>query len=127
LGRQQAASASKWLEENGNKFDRCFTSEYVRAMETAALLKLPDAKWYSEFYLRELDKGILAGQSKKDRKEKHATELDRKAMDPFFYAAPGGESVADCCIRVEKVIDFFRSTKSPTLKSNNVMGRCWIL
>jgi len=29
----------------------------VRAMETAALLSLPDAKWYTEIVLRERDKG----------------------------------------------------------------------
>ena len=79
-------------------------------METAALLDIPDAKWYCEFYLRELDKGILAGKSKKDRQEQHNHELERKAIDPFFYAAPGGESVADCCIRVEKVLDILRRT-----------------
>jgi broad specificity phosphatase PhoE len=79
-------------------------------METAGLLGLKDAKWYCEFYLRELDKGILAGKSKKERKERLSAELDRKALDPFFYAAPGGESVADCCIRVEKVLDILRRT-----------------
>jgi len=84
----------------------------VRAMETAALLDLPSAKWYCEFYLRELDKGILAGQSKKEREKNHKVELVRKAMDPFFYAAPGGESVADCCIRIERVLDIMRQSCS---------------
>jgi broad specificity phosphatase PhoE len=49
-GVQQAKVAGAWIKENiGEKFDRCYTSEYVRAMETAAYLDLPDAKWFGVF------------------------------------------------------------------------------
>src|SRR5271154_4881825 len=59
-GREQARIAGDWLKENiGKHFDRYLVSGYLRAMETAALLELPDAIWYQEFYLREREMGLL--------------------------------------------------------------------
>src|SRR4051812_1008304 len=64
-GQEQAVKAGKWLIDEFSKdkdqplFDRYITSEYVRAMETAALLGLPDAVWFRNFYLTERDWGDL--------------------------------------------------------------------
>ena len=41
------------------EFSRLYTSEYLRAMESAAYLDLPDANWYAETFLRERDWGVL--------------------------------------------------------------------
>src|SRR6185436_2831339 len=53
LGREQAHLAGKWLRaefyDRGIAFDRCITSEYLRAVETAALLELPDAEWRTDY------------------------------------------------------------------------------
>jgi phosphohistidine phosphatase SixA len=57
-GIKQAKVTGEWIRENiGDQFDRYYTSEYVRAMETGAHLGLPNAKWYTEIVLRERDKG----------------------------------------------------------------------
>ncbi|XP_049848826.1 uncharacterized protein LOC126316776 [Schistocerca gregaria] len=101
-GIMQAQIAGKWIRENiGEVFDRYYTSEYVRAMETSAYLNLPNAKWYTEIVLRERDKGWLDNTSHADKKHLFADELERRKRDAFFWAPPGGESLANVCIRVE--------------------------
>jgi hypothetical protein len=62
LGRDQAKYAGKWIRDNIHRgkdkfFDMSFTSEYIRAMETAALLDLPEDRWLLNPFLREKDKG----------------------------------------------------------------------
>ncbi|KAJ1617723.1 histidine phosphatase superfamily [Pavlovales sp. CCMP2436] len=60
LGIEEAVKTGEWLRSNIDiNFDRYYVSEYVRAMETAANLGLPDATWYSETFLRERDLGIF--------------------------------------------------------------------
>jgi broad specificity phosphatase PhoE len=74
--------AGKYIKEYiGEKFDRYYTSEYVRAMETAALLDLPNARWYTEIVLRERDKGPLDNTSIIERNEKWAEEMERRKRD----------------------------------------------
>lgn len=56
-GRDQAVSAGQWLRENLGQppIYRYYVSEYIRAMETAGLMNLPNAKWFVEVQLRERD------------------------------------------------------------------------
>jgi len=108
-GVEQAKVAGKWIRENiGDHFDRYYTSEYVRAMETSALLDLPDAKWYTEIVLRERDKGQLDNVSWIERNEKFADEMARRKRDSFFWAPPGGESLANICNRIEHTFNTLR-------------------
>ncbi len=45
-GGRQAEAAGAWLREHGlDQYDRHYCSRYVRTMQTAALLGLPDAAW----------------------------------------------------------------------------------
>src|SRR5215218_5309111 len=45
-GIAQARRSGAWLRDAfPNGFDRYFTSEYVRAMETAAHLEIPGSEW----------------------------------------------------------------------------------
>ncbi len=43
LGRTQAIKAGEWIRDHVGPIDFFYTSEYVRAMETSALLNLPNA------------------------------------------------------------------------------------
>jgi len=111
FGRQQAVIAGKWIKENiGEKFDRFYCSEYTRAMETAALLDLPGAQWITEFYLRERDKGVLTSTSKTERTKLFADELKRRELDSFYWAPAGGESIANSCLRVDRVLTSLRES-----------------
>lgn len=111
-GRLQAKLAGDYLKEHFNPFDKFFVSEYARAMETAALLDLPNAHWVCDFYLRERDKGVLGGHSYKDRSKKFADELNRRYKDSFYWAPPGGESIANSCIRVDRILSQLQETCS---------------
>jgi len=103
-GRTQAKAAGEWIKKNIGTFDGYFCSEYVRAQETAALLNFPNAKWHLDFYLREQDKGIFGGRPYKERERAYEDSLARLKKDTFYVAPPGGESVANCCLRVDRSI-----------------------
>ncbi|EGC40153.1 hypothetical protein DICPUDRAFT_146978 [Dictyostelium purpureum] len=101
-GVLQAKIAGKWVRENiAEVFDRYYTSEYVRAMETAALLGLKDANWLTEIQLRERDKGKMDNISWTEKNERFSHDLEMRKRDSFFWAPPNGESIAGVCQRVE--------------------------
>jgi NAD+ kinase len=109
-GIEQAKAAGDWLCANMGRgedetiFDRYYVSEYVRAIETAGHLGLPDAAWFRSVYLRERDWGQLDVLPDAVRRERFAEELARRERDAFFWAPPGGESMATLCLRVDRVL-----------------------
>jgi NAD+ kinase len=104
-GREQARVAGDWLKENiGERFDRYLVSGYLRAMETAALLELPDAIWYQEFYLREREMGLFEIMSEDDKKNKYPEVFRQYESDPFYWTPPNGESMAQLCLRIDRVL-----------------------
>ena len=107
-GRAQARSAGKWLQEEFQEipgFSRHYTSEYLRAMETAALLELPNnPEWFAEVFLRERDWGQLDLMSQEERIANFSQELRRRDRDRFFWLPPGGESLAMVAMRVDRFL-----------------------
>ncbi|MBI5742236.1 MAG: phosphoglycerate mutase family protein [Candidatus Niyogibacteria bacterium] len=91
LGQKQAILAGEWLRSEfpAGFFHRFVASEYARATETAALLGLPGANWYRDFYLRERDWG-------------------QKDVEPFYWIPFGGESLAALCQRIDLVLELLR-------------------
>jgi len=77
-------------------------------METAALLELPDANWYTEIMLRERDKGQLDNVSWVERNEKFKDEMKRRKRDAFFWTPPSGESLANICNRIDHTFQTLR-------------------
>ncbi len=108
LGRDQAVAAGTYLKSefyrNGYGFDRCYVSEYNRALETAALLELPEARWFRESYLSERDWGDLDVCPENERAEKFGDALRRRVTEPFFWRPPNGESFVQLCMRVDRVL-----------------------
>ena len=99
-GREQARTARDWVRANVPlPFDRHYTSEYVRAMETAALLELPNAEWFTEFYLRERDWGALDVMPDDKRRVRYADDIRRMHIEPLYWTPPRGESIANLCQR----------------------------
>jgi NAD+ kinase len=108
-GIAQAKVTGEWVRSNiGDSFDRYYTSEYVRAMETASLLQLPNAHWYTEIVLRERDKGLMDNTSAVDKQTKFAEEMTRRKRDAFFWAPPAGESLANVCVRIDHTLNTLR-------------------
>ena len=108
LGRAQAERAGTWLRGEflpGPGFDRYVVSEYTRAMQTAGLLGLPCAEWLCDFYLSERDWGELDAYPEDERREKFGDVLRRREVEPFFWRPPNGESFAELCLRIDRVLN----------------------
>lgn len=107
-GREQAILAGRFIRKEfmgkGTVFDRYITSEYFRAMETAGLLSLPKARWYPEFYLRERDWGKLDICPPSEREKKYGQAMAGHKVEPFFWSPPNGESLAQLCLRIDRVL-----------------------
>lgn len=105
-GVRQATVTGKWIAKHLKlRFDRFYASEYLRAMETAALLDIPDASWFTEFYLRERSWGSLDRASVAEREVRFKESMEERAIDPFYWTPPNGESMAELCIRIDRVIN----------------------
>ncbi|GAM18015.1 hypothetical protein SAMD00019534_011900 [Acytostelium subglobosum LB1] len=108
-GIKQAKIAGKWVRENvAQNFDRYYTSEYVRAMETSSLLGLEEAHWLTEIQLRERDKGKMDNISWTEKNERFEPEMKLRKRDSFFWRPPEGESIAQICQRVEHTFTTLR-------------------
>ncbi|MDP2665095.1 MAG: histidine phosphatase family protein [bacterium] len=107
-GRAQAECAGLFIREEFFKgvcgFDRYITSDYLRAMETAARLDLPGAEWFTDPYLTERDWGELDSSPQDEREERFGDALRRREVEPFFWRPPGGERFAELCLRVDRVL-----------------------
>ena len=114
LGREQAIATGEWLrqeflsvrpERNGALFDRHYTSEYVRAMETAGLLGLPSARWYANPSLRERNWGDMEVLPGDERRARFGESVAMKKCEPLLWTPPNGESIVDVCERIDRVLD----------------------
>jgi len=106
LGVEQAFIAGEWIRKNiGTKFDRYYSSSYVRAQETAGHLNLPGAQWFLNPYLGERNWGILDRFTPEEREKRFAQDFKAKKINVFYWAPPRGESMLDLCLRVDRVLD----------------------
>ena len=102
-GITQAKAAGNWFKSEGiTHFDRYTVSSYNRALETAALLNLPEAEWKSEYYLREREWGELDNMPDDERHSRFQESLARREADAFYWRPPGGESLAEASLRVDR-------------------------
>ncbi len=104
-GIRDAEAAGEWLRANFPRFGRYYTSEYLRARETAGLLGLEGANWMRELHLRERDRGLLDVVSHSVLTTKFQEELKRQGRSTLFWTPLAGESMADVCMRVYKILD----------------------
>ena len=100
-GITQAKAAGAWIRENINngEFDAYYASTYVRARKTAGFLGLPGAQWSLRDYIREHDWGNLDVMTDEERHIKYPDAMEKRSINPYYFAAPGGESLADVLIR----------------------------
>jgi broad specificity phosphatase PhoE len=108
-GIEQARRSGEWVQaEFPGGFDRHFSSEYVRAMETAAWLGLPGAEWVLHPDLRERSWGDLDRLTPAEREAHFAASLEEKAAAPFYWRPPNGESMAEVCARLIAIVHSLR-------------------
>lgn len=105
-GIEQATAAGSWIRHHvGDTFFRYDTSEYLRARESAACLRLPAARWTQDVLLRERSWGHADFvMPEGERFERFAAELAARREDPCYWRPPDGESLVDVCLRVEWVL-----------------------
>lgn len=118
VGEDQARAAGKLLD--GFAFDHAFSSNLMRAFNTAALalsqtttndhLKKPDGTWHiiQDEDIAELDTGIFTGRNHKQDPE--IVNFQRG----FYKPLPGGESQKDV---VDRVGRFFETHVLPKLEA----------
>jgi NAD+ kinase len=105
-GVDQARRSGAWLREAfPGGFARYYTSEYVRAMETAAWLELPGADWMVHPQLRERSWGDLDELTPAERRERYASSLADRAAAPFYWRPPNGESMAEVVTRLFALLE----------------------
>jgi len=100
-GIRQAKAAGKWIRENinGGIFEGYYASTYRRAKRTAGYLNLPRARWNLRDYIREHDWGNLDVMTDEERHIKYPDAMEKRSINPYYFAAPGGESLADAPLR----------------------------
>ncbi len=104
-GKVQAKMAGEWLKSQGlDRFDGYYVSEYTRAMETAALLNLPDANWHTDYQLRERDHGRVDILPDNVRQEQFQDYMRLRKMHLFYAPWPDGESMPEVCERLRSNI-----------------------
>lgn len=103
-GRAQAEKAGNYIKEHLGFFDRFIVSEYARAVETAALLDIPDARWYKDFYLTERDWGDLDSCTEEERETKFGEALAMWDVEPFFWRPPNGEHMGALSLRLNRIL-----------------------
>ena len=111
FGVLQARNTGKWLNEHfPNHFNAYMTGEYVRSIETAVNLGIPNASWQPSFYLRPREFGdfsIFNGLKLSD--EEYQRQLNERNRDTFYWTPPNGESIAHLNLRVERVMNWIRN------------------
>jgi broad specificity phosphatase PhoE len=102
-GREQAIRAGNWLRDNVKQFDFCFTSEYGRALETAALLNITEERqvWRIQPYLHERDWGDLDRMDEEMQQQLYSRNLVDFDGSPYFWRPPNGESLITTCVRLK--------------------------
>lgn len=100
-GIQQAQITGAWIRQNinGGIFDIYYSSTYKRARRTAGYLGLPGAQWNIRDYIREHDWGTLDALTDNERLTRYPELMENRKKNPYYFAAPGGESLADVLVR----------------------------
>ncbi|MFF8293558.1 histidine phosphatase family protein [Streptomyces sp. NPDC016309] len=110
-GVRQAAAAGAWIRaELAQRLPDTLavTSPHLRAMETAAMLGLPELDWEIEPDAREREWGDWENRDPGF----HARELGRQSEHPFDWAPPAGESMAMLVRRVSLPLNRILATPS---------------
>jgi broad specificity phosphatase PhoE len=103
-GIEQARAAGRFLREEARlPFDVCLTSEYVRAMETAAYLEIPDASWHPYLYLRERSMGELEALPHREKMDRFGASLAMRKRYPYLWRAQQGEAFEDLSLKWDRI------------------------
>jgi broad specificity phosphatase PhoE len=110
LGRRQAKRAGAILQEKIGTFDKMYCSEFVRAIETAGHMNLPESRFQTDILIREITSGSNRGTP--HPLAEHGKTL--KQLHSAGWWVPkggiGGESFADLSLRLRSFLDHLQET-----------------
>jgi broad specificity phosphatase PhoE len=122
-GAAQAKETGKHLASKF-RFDRIFTSPYLRAVQTTqSIADEFDCKpeIVNEERIREKEFGILDGLTKEGIERKYPEESKRKQLvGKYYYRPPGGESYPDVALRIHSLL----GTLTRDLACKSVLAVC---
>lgn len=108
-GIRQAGHAGAWIRKHiPGQFDHYLVSPFARAIETAGYLDLPGAMWEIDPYLIERDQGDLDGTSRAEREKYYSHNLNRRALQEFYWRPPNGETRIDAGMRWDRIMGSLR-------------------
>jgi broad specificity phosphatase PhoE len=114
-GREAARLAGEWIRAHFPRpFDAYLTGEYVRSLETAACLALPEARWIPFLYLRPRDFGSLSDFDRRVHQTEFLRHMAEKSRDSFYWTPPDGESIAHLTLRTERILSWIRGHVPPS-------------
>jgi broad specificity phosphatase PhoE len=106
LGKEQANALGQYLLESGIKFDAVYSSDIVRASDTATIMrdKLGIKEIIYDKRLREHDAGIFTGR-KGSSLTKEEKEFLENTMVDLNLRVPGGETNKEMTLRIEEAFN----------------------
>lgn len=102
VGRKQAFALAKRIRRSGVTFDGFFSSDLLRAKQTAEILfaEVPLLPFpVFDPLLREVDTGLLTRMTLSQAEAFYAKEIAELTNQPWRSRRPGGESMADVAER----------------------------
>ncbi len=109
IAQAQAAGEwlRKWMDEEKIETANCrfYVSSYVRAMETAGHLHVPEARWRLENRLVERNWGTLDQLPYEERLRLFGEEMKRRKEFAFFWRPSSGETMQDVFLRFRDLAD----------------------
>jgi broad specificity phosphatase PhoE len=104
LGKEQAKSLGQELVNKGIKFDAVYSSDIVRASETASIIcsEMGIKDIIFDKRLREGDAGVFEGKFSADLTELESEFLDSTMRTDKDVKVPDGESNIDMTIRIKE-------------------------
>jgi len=108
-GIEQAQKTGEWLQNNTflkkTNFVELYTSDYVRALETAYGLNIPKAMWQISSEVRERMYGDIDFLYTKDIFDtKFCANLAQRKSSNFHWVPQNGESISSVCERASNFI-----------------------
>uniref|UniRef100_A0A8R1HSU9 6-phosphofructo-2-kinase n=1 Tax=Caenorhabditis japonica TaxID=281687 RepID=A0A8R1HSU9_CAEJA len=123
-GLKYAGKLREYFENEDLEDFRIWSSQKIRAAQTASHLK--DLAGHTEFWkcLDEIDAGICEGLTYEDFESRYPKQFAERDKDKYHYRYPSGESYEDLVARLEPVIMELERQSNVLVISHQAVLRC---
>uniref|UniRef100_A0A914WX09 6-phosphofructo-2-kinase domain-containing protein n=1 Tax=Plectus sambesii TaxID=2011161 RepID=A0A914WX09_9BILA len=123
-GMKYARRLREYFEKENVRDLRIWSSQKIRAAQTASFLK--DLAAHTEFWkpLEEIDAGICEGLTYEEIASRYPKQFNDRDKDKYHYRYPSGESYEDLVARLEPVIMELERQSNVLVVSHQAVLRC---